>query len=545
MDMFQKLEKDLKEIQYAKINKFFSLSLFLINILHAQVDQRFGIFDWEIIGNNGSINSISEGYQYIFFATNGNGILRFNKFSRKFDQSLYLGQGIKSKKIKHVYFDKFTGILWSVGDKSLEFTSSREGNWNNVNYSKLSLNSYNDIIDIGSSLNFIWIKTSSSYIKLDHINGSFLGIFLFPDEKKIFWGDSNFKYDIFFEEIDFANYFVEKGWLLSQNFAIDSNGISAKYISLLKTENGHSWIGLTNGYIMLVDNFSKTINPINFGFDTAIPLTISFKKEAWLAGIRDKKLSSVASISEDFNEIRNFSELNYSNFFNGDFFSSKIIDNEVWFGSTGAVLIYNKEKNFFRTLGYEKYIPVGRIYFIENLRNKILIGSKKDLVIIDKSTKKIVNSIISNFVRKNNTYIDDLGTDKDNIYLISNNKLYQIDMDENINFSKLNEEFKFISVFVSNEIKYFVTDRGIINSENDSIIPSSLYFNYQINDIVEFKDYIFIGTNKGLIVYNSKYNRLNDFYNFSFLENIYDMEQIGKYLVLLSNSGLIKLNLQL
>ena len=545
MDMFQKLEKDLKEIQYAKINKFFSLSLFLINILHAQVDQRFGIFDWEIIGNNGSINSISEGYQYIFFATNGNGILRFNKFSRKFDQSLYLGQGIKSKKIKHVYFDKFTGILWSVGDKSLEFTSSREGNWNNVNYSKLSLNSYNDIIDIGSSLNFIWIKTSSSYIKLDHINGSFLGIFLFPDEKKIFWGDSNFKYDIFFEEIDFANYFVEKGWLLSQNFAIDSNGISAKYISLLKTENGHSWIGLTNGYIMLVDNFSKTINPINFGFDTAIPLTISFKKEAWLAGIRDKKLSSVASISEDFNEIRNFSELNYSNFFNGDFFSSKIIDNEVWFGSTGAVLIYNKEKDFFRTLGYEKYIPVGRIYFIENLRNKILIGSKKDLVIIDKSTKKIVNSIISNFVRKNNTYIDDLGTDKDNIYLISNNKLYQIDMDENINFSKLNEEFKFISVFVSNEIKYFVTDRGIINSENDSIIPSSLYFNYQINDIVEFKDYIFIGTNKGLIVYNSKYNRLNDFYNFSFLENIYDMEQIGKYLVLLSNSGLIKLNLQL
>ena len=545
MDMFQKLEKDLKEIQYAKINKFFSLSLFLINILHAQVDQRFGIFDWEIIGNNGSINSISEGYQYIFFATNGNGILRFNKFSRKFDQSLYLGQGIKSKKIKHVYFDKFTGILWSVGDKSLEFTSSREGNWNNVNYSKLSLNSYNDIIDIGSSLNFIWIKTSSSYIKLDHINGSFLGIFLFPDEKKIFWGDSNFKYDIFFKEIDFANYFVEKGWLLSQNFAIDSNGISAKYISLLKTENGHSWIGLTNGYIMLVDNFSKTINPINFGFDTAIPLTISFNKEVWLAGIRDKKLSSVASISEDFNEIRNFSELNYSNFFNGDFFSSKIIDNEAWFGSTGAVLIYNKEKDFFRTLGYEKDIPVGRIYFIENLRNKILIGSKKDLVIIDKSTKKRVNSIISNFVRKNNTYIDDLGTDKDNIYLISNNKLYQIDMDENINFSKLNEEFKFISVFVSNEIKYFVTDRGIINSENDSIIPSSLYFNYQINDIVEFKDYIFIGTNKGLIVYNSKYNRLNDFYNFSFLENIYDMEQIGKYLVLLSNSGLIKLNLQL
>tara|TARA_B100000902_G_C27314951_1_gene920696 strand:+ start:1054 stop:2688 length:1635 start_codon:yes stop_codon:yes gene_type:complete len=544
--MFQKLEKDLKKISYAKINKSILLtSFFLISFLNAQVNQKFEIFDWEIIGKKSSVNSITEGYKYIYFATYVNGILRYNKFSRSFDESLYLGQGLISKKIKHVYFDKSTSILWSVGDMALEFSSSRVGNWNNVNYSKLSLNSYNDIIDIGSSLNFIWIKTSSGYIKLDHINGSFLGIFLFPDEKKIFWGDSNFKYDIFFKEIDFENYFVEEGWLLSQNFAIDSNGISVKYISTLKTENGHSWIGLTNGYIMLVDSFSKTIKPINFGFDTAIPITISFKKEAWLAGIRDKKLSSVTSISEDFNEIRNFSELNYSNFFNGDFFSSKIIDNEVWFGSTGAVLIYNKEKDFFRTLGYEKDIPVGRIYFIENLRNSILIGSKKDLVIIDKLTKKRVNSTISNFVKKNNTYIDDLEMDKDNIYLISDNKLYQFDMNENINFSKLNDKFKFISVFVTNEIKYFVTNKGIINSENDSIIPSSLYFNYQINDIVEFKDYIFIGTNKGLIVYDNKYNRLDDFYNFSFLENIYDMEQIGKYLVLLSNSGLIKLNLQL
>ena len=137
MAMFQKLEKGLKEIQYAKINRFFLISLFFISILQAQVDQRFDVFDWEIVGNNGSINSISEGYQYIFFATNGNGILRYNKFSKEFDQSLYLGQGIKSRKIKPVYFDKFTGILWSVGNEGLEFSNSREGNWNQINFYKI------------------------------------------------------------------------------------------------------------------------------------------------------------------------------------------------------------------------------------------------------------------------------------------------------------------------------------------------------------------------------------------------------------------------
>lgn len=544
MAMFRKLEKDLKKISHARKNKFILLiSFFLISFLNAQVNQKFEIFDWQIIGKKSSINSISEGYKYIYFATDGNGILRHNKFSRSFDSSLYLGQGLVSKKIKHVYFDKTTGILWSVGNEALEFSSSRNGNWNYVNYTNLSLNSYNDIVDIGSSLNFLWIKTSSIYIKLDHINGSFLGIFSFPDEKKIFWGDSNFKYDMFFREVDFENYFIEKGWLLSQSRAIDQNGISAKYISLLKTENSYSWIGLTNGYILLVDNFSKTIKPINYGFDIAIPLTISLKKEAWVAGISDKKFSSVASISEDFNEIRNFREINYSNFFNGDFYSSNIIDEEVWFGSEGAVLIYNKEKDFFRTLGYEKGVPVDKIYFIENVKNRIFIGSRKDLVVINKSTKKMINSSISNFVKRNNIFINDLFIDNERIYLIGDNKLYQFDVNENIKLSGLNEEFKFISIFMSSDVIYFVTNRGIINSENDSIIPSSVYFDYQINDIIEFDNYIFIGTDKGLIVYNNKYNRLDDFYNFSFLENIYDMEQIGKYLVLLSNSGLIRLNL--
>ena len=292
MDMFQKLEKGLKEIQYAKINKFFSLSLFLINILHAQADQRFDIFDWEIIGNNGSINSISEGYQYIFFATNGNGILRFNKFSRKFDQSLYLGQGIKSKKIKHVYFDKYTGILWSVGDKSIEFTSSREGNWNQVNYDRLSIKSYNDIQDLGSSSNYLWVRTLSSYLKLDHVSGTFLGLFPYPDEQ-VFWGDFNFRNNLIVKDFEFEDFFVENGWLLTNQGASDQNGTFSKYISFLETESEFSWIGLSNGYILALDNFSKTVSPVSKGTEFTIPFTMSFNDKLWVAGIGNSNYNAL------------------------------------------------------------------------------------------------------------------------------------------------------------------------------------------------------------------------------------------------------------
>jgi hypothetical protein len=542
--MFQKLEKDLKEIQYAKINKFFFLSLFLINILHAQADQRFDIFDWEIIGNNGSINSISEGYQYIFFATNGNGILRFNKFSRKFDQSLYLGQGIKSKKIKHVYFDKYTGILWSVGNKNIEFTSSREGNWNQVNYDRLSIKSYNDIQDIGSSSNYLWVRTLSSYLKLDHVSGTFLGLFPYPDEQ-VFWGDFNYRNNLIVKDFEFEDFFVENGWLLTNQGASDQNGTFSKYVSFLETESEFSWIGLSNGYILALDNFSKTVSPINKGTEFTIPFTMSFNDKLWVAGIGNSNYNALYVINKDFNEERNFKNSNYSNFSYSDIYSSKAFSEEVWLGSEGSVIIYNQRKDFFRTLGYDKGIPVERVEFIESLDNKVYIGSRNDLIVIDKSSKKIIDSQISDLIKKNNLFIDDLKVIGNIIFLISSGKVYQFNSNEQININQYSnfslDQFKPYAVYGNNNSKYFVSERGIVNNINEKVIPSSLYFNYRVSDIVLADNYMYIGTTGGLAIYDIKENQLHNFFDFTFLKNIFDMEQINEFLVLLTSSGLVKL----
>ena len=542
--MFQKLEKDLKEIQYAKINKFFFLSLFLINILHAQVDQRFDIFDWEIIGNNGSINSISEGYQYIFFATNGNGILRFNKFSRKFDQSLYLGQGIKSKKIKHVYFDKYTGILWSAGDKSLEFTSSREGNWNQVNYDRLSIKSYNDIQDLGSSSNYLWVRTLSSYLKLDHVSGTFLGLFPYPDEQ-VFWGDFNYRNNLTVKDFAFEDFFVENGWLLTNQGASDQNGTFSKYVSFLETESEFSWIGLSNGYILALDNFSKTVSPVSKGTEFTIPFTMSFNDKLWVAGIGNSNYNALYVINKDFNEERNFKNSNYSNFSYSDIYSSKAFSEEVWLGSEGSVIIYDQRKDFFRTLGYDKGIPVERVEFIESLDNKVYIGSRNDLIVIDKSSKKIIDSQISDLIKKNNLFIDDLKVIGKIIFLISSGKVYQFNSNEQININQYSnfslDQFKPYAVYGNNNSKYFVSERGIVNNINDKVIPSSLYFNYRVSDIVLADNYMYIGTTGGLAIYDLKENQLHNFFDFTFLKNIFDMEQINEFLVLLTSSGLVKL----
>ena len=273
MDIFQKLEKGLRKIHRKKIDKhIFVPFIIFLEILVAQVDQRFDLFDWEIMRQNESINSISEGYQYVYFATNANGILRFNKFSRKFDSNIYLGQGIKSKEIKHVYFDKNTGILWIIGDEGLEFSNDRIGNWNNIEFQRLNVNSSRNIEDFGASRNFLWIKTNSKYIKLDHVSATFLGVFAYPDESNIDWGDINFSSNYEFNNFSLEDYFIEKGWLLSSKSASDNNGIFHNYNTFLKTQNGFSWIGLSNGQLLFIDDFSKTITPKDVGISVSVPL---------------------------------------------------------------------------------------------------------------------------------------------------------------------------------------------------------------------------------------------------------------------------------
>jgi ligand-binding sensor domain-containing protein len=550
MDIFQKLEKVLRKIFQEKNNKFFFVQLiFFLNILNAQIDQRFDLYDWEIIGQNKSINSMSEGYQYIYFATDANGILRYNKFSRKFEASLFLGQGIKSKKIEHVYFDNNTGILWIIGDSGLEFSNNKEGNWNTIQFSKLSINSLNNIKDLGSSKNFIWIKTSSRFIKLDLISGSFLGFFTYPDEENINWGDISFNNRFIFKDFSFQDYLIEEGWLLGNDSAADNNGIFHDYNSFLMTENGFGWIGLSNGQLLYIDDFSKTITPKTVGIAVSVPLTVSVKNDLWLGGINNTKVSGISSIDISFSEINNFFETNYSGFFNADFYSSEIINDEVWFGSDGKVVVYNKKSDFFRTLGYEKGIPAQRIEFIEYLDDKIYIASKNDLIVLDIKSKKIINSQISNLIKRNNLSINYLDVISDKLYLSLNGRVYIFDKEENVNVEKfeflVNDNFRVNGIYGNENSLFFSSEKGIFSTGDNKFVPSSLYFNNRVNDIMFINDNLYIGTTGGLAIYDLIEEQLNNFYDFSFIRNIFELEQVDGFLVLLTSTGLIKLRLSL
>ena len=89
--------------------------------------------------------------------------------------------------------------------------------------------------------------------------------------------------------------------------------------------------------------------------------------------------------------------------------------------------------------------------------------------------------------------------------------------------------------------------QGVIDyNEGSMIVPSSLYFNYKVTDLVIVNNYLlFLSTSRGLAIIDMETKELINYYDFSFLRNIYQMKYISEYLVLLTSKGLIKFNFNL
>ena len=88
----------------------FSIIL-IFNILLAQPDSRFEAFDWTLYRQTGSINSISEGYDFAYFATDNAGILRFQLYQNRYEEPITTAQGLTDNQIFAIHFDRNTGML--------------------------------------------------------------------------------------------------------------------------------------------------------------------------------------------------------------------------------------------------------------------------------------------------------------------------------------------------------------------------------------------------------------------------------------------------
>ncbi len=512
--------------------------LFLILFLSCVIAQNNNLLDvvnWEIYSQPLKINSISEDNSFFYFGTDNAGILRFNKFSQQFDTPITEAQGLYSRSIKHVFYDKKTGILWAVGDQFIEYSFSKTSDW----YKSAYVPNRMIVSDIGSSTDYLWIKSGPNFTKLDHINGTNLGTYSFPDESDIDWGDISYQ-DMNITNFNFNDYFIESGWMLTINGASDNRGKFLKYESYYQSNHMFDWIGLDNGFLLQIDKFTKSIKPIYYGLGTnSIKDSLLDGDFLWIVG---EGGITKFDIYQNTTEVLRPEE--YFQFDESSISCIVKVDDEIWFGSsTGYILVYNVKKDSFRKFG-NFYGVVDMVY----REDQVWVSTKinrglNNIFAIDKELK----------IKSDDTIPDTIDTSWSEVLAMrfsakSKSRELAFYQNNTIYISKIDGLYEHrIPASLSSEY-----DGSVTNTKK--IVDSTLYFNGFIRDILVVKEKVFVGTNTGLFIFNLESGKLLERYaffdvedldKFSFLRNIVKINYFSDFLVLLTRNGLIKLSMDL
>ena len=88
-------------------NKNFSYigvySLLSITLCLSQPSTKYRPFDWLLFREHGRINSMSEGYEYLYIGTSNGGIHRYNLYGNQYDFPITTAQGLVNNNINSVH----------------------------------------------------------------------------------------------------------------------------------------------------------------------------------------------------------------------------------------------------------------------------------------------------------------------------------------------------------------------------------------------------------------------------------------------------------
>ena len=533
-----------------------SLTLFLIltviSHVNSQPDNRYDPFDWVLYRQLGEITSITKGFAYIYIGTESGGVVRIQRIGHNLEEPLTTAQGLKSNFISAVHFDRHTGTLWITADDYIHSSHTREGNWYINNIDEWGLPLRTKITRLGSSQNYIWVQTSSGYIKLDHISGIFLGTYTFPDEEYIHWSSSS-QFPNF--ETDKVNeYSMSDGWLAVGSGAVSPNGRNLRVTVFYEGSEGDVVLGLADGTIFVGDNRLKFLEPLTAGLGNN-DVQFMLDKKAFIIGGRFAKQTIGFTYFDPRREIMEI--IGYDDHINltaGPYYCAVRAGDEIWYGWNSMIAVYDEKDDFWRTLDETRGFSGQIITDMEADSEFVWIASSSGLTRINQSSKR--SNPIGFEKIFNHIFIYDIELVDNQLWIASDYDLTVVNLSNErvLNFKQIGslgnmagiedvlsgfkvlEQFK-DEIIVSSKQGVWSFD---YNTQTWSeLVDASVFAGREIFALARFKKYIFLATNDGFIRYDIKDRFIRD-YHYEFLGQIHDMKVDKKHLWLGTSNGLLK-----
>ena len=534
-----------------KCFRYIGLYFFLvIAISFSQPSARYRPFDWLLFKEPGRINSLSEGFEFLYVGTSHGGIYRYNLYSNQYDFPITSAQGLKNNNINSVHFDQNTGILWVSSTDALQYSYTREGDWRYIDFIDIGLRNNDKISQIGNSENYVWAKANAVYVKLDKSSGILAGIYPRPDEVNISWSSTNY-----YEQTDIAtimnNYALMSGWMASGSKLIDGYGRYIDITSGLIGNHNDVWIGTSDGTLFQGDKTMEAIFPTEFGirgsninalFHNEDNLWIGSKGYDISRGVTRLNTRNFRTDHYDFDVTVNMNLTEVHSFY--DF------ENTLWVGGNSVVLVFDKPDNFWRTLGEDRGIPNSDITSMVGDSNYVWIGSYYGIRQIDRKSRR--EEPMGFEYLFHNHPVNDLVLNEFGVWIASRTGIYLYDKSnpQIMNALSIGDSYldfpvsRVTSIFQENELLYFATNIGVVSFNTkekfwDMVIPASNYKGLDVSDLLVMGKFCFIATDQGMFRINMKSKRIRE-YSFDFIGSVNSIENIGKYVWMGTSEGLIR-----
>ncbi len=515
-----------------------------------QPNHKFRAFDWVAYRDPGSITSISEGYSYTYFGSSNGGIYRFQHNGNYFDEPITTAQGLGSNAIHAVHFDKNTGILWTGFRQAVEYTYTREGNWNHLSFFDLGLSSKDRIIAIGSSPNYVWIKAKAIYLKCDHSTGSVLGMYPFPDEGDIEWSSSLGESIRHVEKV-FSTYTVMSGWMLTGDQFIDPFGRNVGITTFYLGQYGDFWAGGSDGTIFHGEPNMEVFFPIAVG-----PLGSTFYaleengNQFWIGGQNDQNTGGITFMDVKANEYVHFESDITINMTPMNIYDVETVGDDVWFAGEQGLQLYDKDDNYWRFIGEDRGLPSGALVTLDADKTHLWVGGPNGLSRLSLKTRRedpigIEDIFLYQNVRALLFVDEDLWIATPKGLFVFNTKSPELRSFKEKGTFRLDGPFiGFRHLFFDDNFLYATSNQGVLSLDYENrqwtkVIDASAYRGKTIQSMAIKGDKCFLGFDDALMRFDIGTGFIKE-YDFPFMGTVKDIYISNRLLWLATTEGLVK-----
>tara|TARA_B100000427_G_scaffold140406_1_gene116791 strand:- start:267 stop:1898 length:1632 start_codon:yes stop_codon:yes gene_type:complete len=512
--------------------------------------------DWYIVKKPGPIYSITEGPFKVYFGAE-NGIFSYNVLDDSIEYDYELNQGLDNDvMIVAIHHDSYSNQMWVATDRGVFYKNSIFTTFNQVSFN-INFDIYNsyDISAIGSVDGHVILKYASDYIFIDSFSGSQVSTPPGFDLNNVSWSPCYYDYNL--DNIDLSAYYADD-WIIGFRMITDTYGNQESVIVYFEDSNMNFWFGTNGGKIIKGYKYSHKLEIYNIGPFSNNITSLASNDQNWFlssgkfirSGIvnnfrYNKGAKPFISVWneydnswEDINEDM-FYQLNNPDvncIFNAD-------DQFLVIGLMSGLLVVSMDD-------YKKYyfieesngLSSDSVFKVEYYNNQLFIMSERGVSVYSLKSHFVIEKNILNQINMEDSVMMDMFMDEGVLYLSTRDGLIRYDTNK--------REFDKVSDRAFRQIE--VEDSKIYGLSNNVWVISPL--NYD-ESILEFNsgyvrnfelsgDYIWLNSGENLKLINiaSKEEWVYD-HNDGFLNiEIFDIQNDGDWICILTNNGLIFYN---